>query len=341
MRYCQDLVSRKMTSKHNKKEPELSRRQLLIRTAAAFGLAAGAGIWGYAFYSDDPLRRRNEKIYTFRNYRVANTKEHPSLVIVHGKDPGMMTRTALEKLGGLSRFIRPGDKVLIKPNVGWDRQPEQAANTNPELVGAVVRLCREAKASEVWVTDVSINDPYRSFARSGIEAAVRHAGGNVKFTREHDFVLTDLKGQLLQVWPVSRFYHEADKVINLPVVKHHSLSKCTIAMKNWYGILGGRRNRLHQDIHTSIADLAAAVRPTLTIIDATRVLFRNGPTGGNLSDVSLENTIIAGLDEVALDAYSLQFLNIRAEDVPFLKIGEQRGLGVTDWKSLDYVELSV
>jgi uncharacterized protein (DUF362 family) len=112
-------------------------------------------------------------------------------------------------------------------------------------------------------------------------------------------------------------------------------------MKNWYGILGGRRNRLHQDINTSIADLATAVRPTLTITDATRVLFRNGPTGGNISDVSVENTIIAGLDEVALDTYSLQFLNINVEEVPFLKIGEKRGLGVTDWKSLDYVETTV
>ena len=208
-------------------------------------------------------------------------------------------------------------------------------------MGAIVDLCRKARASEVWVTDVSINDPYRSFARSGIEEAVHKSGGEIKFTTQNDFVLTDLKGRVLKVWPVSRFYHEVDKVINLPVVKQHSLSKCTIAMKNWYGVLGGRRNRLHQDINTSIADLAAAIRPTLTIVDATKVLVRNGPTGGNLSDVSVENTIIAGLDEIALDSYSLRFLDLKAEDVPFLTMGEQRGIGVTDWKSLDYVELKI
>jgi uncharacterized protein (DUF362 family) len=247
----------------------------------------------------------------------------------------------MDELGGISRFISPGNRVLIKPNVGWDRQPEQAANTSPALVGAVVDLCRKARASEVWVTDVSINDPYRSFARSGIEDAVQKSGGEIKFTTQNDFVLTDLKGKVLQVWPVSRFYHEVDKVINLPIVKHHSLSKCTISMKNWYGILGGRRNRLHQDINTSIADLAAAIRPTLTIVDATRVLVRNGPTGGNLSDVSAENTIIAGLDEIALDSYSLRFLDLKAVDVPFLIMGEKRGIGVTDWKSLDYVEIKV
>jgi len=330
-----------MSSKHCKKEPDITRRKFLSKTAATCTLAAGAGLWGYLSYSDDPVRRKNEKIYTFKNFQVPESKDHPSIVIIHGKDVQKMAGEAMKKLGGMSRFISPGDRVLIKPNVGWDRQPEQAANTSPGLVEAVVNLCRKAKASEVWVTDVSINDPYRSFARSGIEEAVHKSGGKVKFTTQNDFVLTDLKGKVLQVWPVSKFYHEVDKVINLPIVKQHSLSKCTISMKNWYGVLGGRRNRLHQDINTSIADLATAIRPTLTIVDATRVLVRNGPTGGNLSDVSVENTIIAGLDEIALDSYSLRFLNIKAEDVPFLTMGEQRGLGVTNWKSLDYVEIKI
>lgn len=330
-----------MPSKYTQKERAIDRRQFLLKTAATGAMVAGAGIWGYLFYSTDPVRRRSEKIFAFRDYRVAPIEEFPKLVIVHGKYIEQMTRIALEKLGGISRFIKPGDRVLIKPNVGWDRQPEQAANTNPELVGAVVRLCREAAPAHVWVTDVSINDPYRSFARSGIEAMVRQSGGTIRYTTEHDFVLTDLKGQILQVWPVSRFYHEADKLINLPVVKHHSLSKCTIAMKNWYGVLGGRRNRLHQQIDASIVDLASAIRPTLTITDATRVLVRNGPTGGNLSDVSVEDTIIAGLDEVALDSYSAQFLDLRAKEIPFLSLGQQRGLGTTDWESLNHLEISL
>ncbi|UCE79149.1 MAG: DUF362 domain-containing protein [Nitrospiraceae bacterium] len=330
-----------MASKHKRTEPMLNRRQFLLKTAVTCGITAGAGVWGYIFYSRDPVRRRTERILTFKNFRVDDSAEYPSMVIVRGKSVEQMTHAAVEELGGMSRFISPGNTVLIKPNVGWDRQPEQAANTNPELVAAVVKECRAAGAARVWVTDVSINDPYRSFARSGIESAVKQAGGTIRFTTEKDFVLTDLKGQILQVWPVSRFYHEADKVINLPVVKHHSLSRCTIAMKNWYGILGGRRNRLHQEINTSIADLAAAVRPTLTITDATRVLVRNGPTGGNLSDVSIENTIIAGLDEVALDAYSIQFLGLQVDDVPFIAIGQQRGLGTTDWESLNYEELSL
>ncbi len=330
-----------MSSRHNKKEPGLDRRQFLIKAGVTCGLAAGAGAWGYVFYSNDPVRRSEEKIYSFKNYRTAASKEYPVLAIMHGKNVDKMIRTAIDKLGGISRFINQGEKVLIKPNIGWDRQPEQAANTNPEVVEAVVRLCKEAGASEVWVNDVSINDPYRSFARSGIEPAVKRAGGKLKFTNDSDFLLTDLKGHVLKVWPVSKYYHQVDKVINLPVVKHHSLSKCTISMKNWYGVLGGQRNRLHQEIDLSITDLAAAIRPTLTVADATRVLVRNGPTGGSLSDVSIEDTIIAGLDEVAIDSYCIKFLGLKVEDVRFLKIAENRRLGVTDWKSLDFVELSV
>ncbi len=330
-----------MASKHNKKEVGSSRRQFLLRTAAACGLAAVSGVWGYVFYSKEPVRRRDEKIYTFRDYRVEEKKIYPQLAVARGKDADKMVRAAIERIGGMGRFVRPGEKVLLKPNAAWDRQPEQAANTNPAVVAAVVKLCLEARASEVWVTDVSVNDPYRCFARSGIEDAVNRAGGKIRLATESDFVPTDLKGESLKVWPVSRFYHQADKVINVPVVKHHSLSKCTMAMKNLYGSLGGQRNRLHQDINTAIADLASAIRPTLTVMDATRVLMRNGPTGGNLSDVSIENTVVAGTDLVAVEAYGLRFLDLKVADVPFIGMAEKRGIGISDWKSLNVAEINL
>jgi len=330
-----------MTSKNNKAEQPISRRQFLVRSAATIGFAATAGIWGYVFYSKDPVRRSTSKIYTFRDFRTEEKPVYPHLAVVHGREAEKMVRAAVEKIGGMGRFISPGDKVLLKPNAAWDRQPEQAANTNPLVVSAVVRLCLEAKASEVWVTDVSVNDPHRSFARSGIEDAVQRAGGRIRFTTDNDFVPTDLKGEALRVWPVSVFYHQADKMINLPVVKHHSLSKCTMAMKNLYGTLGGQRNRLHQDINMSIADLASAIRPTLTVMDATRVLRRNGPTGGNLSDVSIENTVIAGTDIVSVEAYGLRFLDLNVEDIPFIMMAEQRGIGTSDWKSKNIAELNV
>ena len=330
-----------MTSKFNKKEPVLDRRQFIKKSAVTCGVALSAGAWGYLFYSKKPVRKTKSKVYTFKDFRVPVSNVYAKMTVARGNDVEKMLRASIEKLGGITKFIQPGDKVRIKPNVAWDRQPEQAANTNPELVAAVVKLCVEAKASEIWVTDVSVNDPYRCFARSGIENAVLQSGGKILFTSENDFVLTDMKGELIKIWPVAKFYHKADKVINVPIVKDHSLSKCTLAMKNWYGVLGGRRNQLHQDINTSIVDLAQAVRPTLTIMDATRVLKENGPTGGNLSDVSIENTIIAGLDEVAIDSYSLRFLGLNVEDVPYIKLAEQRGLGTSDWRSIHVEELNV
>ena len=330
-----------MPSKNNKREAGMSRRQFLLRTAATCGLAATAGAWGYVFYSKEPVRRSDSRILTFKDFRAADTQVYPALAVVHGQDVEKMVRAAIEKIGGMSRFINPGEKILLKPNAAWDRQPEQAANTNPEVVAAVVTMCLEARASEVWVTDVSVNDPYRCFARSGIEDAVKRAGGKIRFAAENDFILTDLKGESLKVWPVSAFYHQADKLINLPIVKHHSLSRCTMAMKNLYGSLGGQRNRLHQDINTAIADLACAIRPTLTVMDATRVIKRNGPTGGNLSDVSIVNTVIAGVDLVAIESYGLRFLDLRLEDVPFIIMAEKRGIGISDLKSLNIAEINV
>jgi len=167
----------------------------------------------------------------------------------------------------------------------------------------MVKLCREAGADEVFVTDGSINDPMRCFARSGIAQAVEQAGGTVLYGSKDDYLVTDMGGEVLQEWPVARFFLDADKIINLPIVKHHSLSGCTLSMKNWYGVLGGKRNRLHQNIHQSIVDLAAAMRPTLTVMDATRILKTNGPTGGSLDDVVAGETIIAGINPFRLRRY--------------------------------------
>ncbi|MBF0282940.1 MAG: DUF362 domain-containing protein [Magnetococcales bacterium] len=322
-------------------EPDPTRRALLRGLATASGVALVSGGVGWLAYSDQPMRRRPDPLFTLKDFRVAPSELLPRLVIARGDQVEAMVRAAVERLGGIGRFIAKGDRVLLKPNVGWDRQPEQAANTGPELVAAMVRLCREAGAREVRVTDVSLNDPLRCFARSGIEAATLQAGGEVVLAGDGDFRLTDMKGQRLKEWPVSRFFHEADKVINLPIVKHHSLCGCTLAMKNWYGVIGGRRNQLHQDIHTSIADLAAAVRPTLTVMDATRILKRNGPTGGNPADVMAGHTLLAGTDEVAIDAFSLDFLDLKPEQVPYLALGQARGLGVVDWRSLNPPELQI
>lgn len=322
-------------------EPFWSRRRFLRETGITTGIAAGVGLLGYRLFSTEAIHEKKQEILTLKDFRVAPSTLHPVLVVVRGQSVEAMVQEAVAALGGVQRFIQRGDRVLLKPNVGWDRQPEQAANTNPAVVAAVARLCREAGASQVWVTDCSINDPRRSFARSGIEEAAQQAGATVQLPGSDAYWLTDMRGSVLKVWPVARFFHQADKVINLPVVKQHSLSGCTIAMKNWYGILGGQRNRLHQDIHVSVVDLAAALRPTLTIVDATRILKQNGPSGGSLDDVVRMDTIIAGLDEVALDSWALTLLELTAAQVPYLAMAEARGLGHMQWRDLNWVERQI
>lgn len=254
-------------------------------------------------------------------------------------DPTLLTRRALDALGGMRRFVARGDVVAIKPNIGWDRTPDKAANTNPALVAELVRLALDAGARRVVVTDFSCNDPERSFSRSGIAKAARDAGGTVVLPTDQRFRRMAMGGAVLDEWPVFVPVVEADKVINAPIAKHHGLAKLTCALKNWYGLIGGTRNRLHQDIDVSIADLASFIQPTLTVVDATRVLWRNGPQGGNLADTRDENTVVASIDQVAADAFSCQFIGLPPEQVGYLELAERRGLGTRRWRELNRVEV--
>ena len=296
----------------------------LMRLGALGAGSAGLGIW----LSARSKRPEESRSLTFqRRASIPPGPNLPELVVTQGEDPRQLVRKALQELGGIGRFIARGDVVLIKPNIAWDRTPEQAANTNPQVVAEAVRLCREAGASRVIVTDVSCNDPRRCFRRSGIAQAAEAEGAEVILPDDGILRKVNLQ-RSLGTWPVLEPLLKADKVINIPVAKHHSLSGVTLGMKNWLGIVGGARSWLHQDIHTSVVDLAECVRPELTLIDAYRVLVRNGPTGGSLSDVEVKKTLIAGTDPVALDAYAAQaFWGLDSLSLPYLKIAQDRGLG--------------
>jgi uncharacterized protein (DUF362 family) len=257
------------------------------------------------------------------------------MVVTQGAEPRQLLRKAIEELGGIRRFVGRGDLVVVKPNVAWDRVPEQAATTNPDLVAEMVRLCREAGAQKVVVTDVTCNDPRRCFERSGIARAASSEGAEVLLPEGKRFREVNLRGEVLGEWPVFEPFLNADKMINMPIAKHHSLTGVTLGMKNWYGILGGARNRLHQRIHESLVDLADFMRPTLTIVDAYRVLMRNGPTGGNLADVATKQTLVAGTDPVALDAYVAKaFWNLDFFTLRYLKMAQDRGLGRMDFENV-------
>jgi uncharacterized protein (DUF362 family) len=192
----------------------------------------------------------------------------------------------------------------------------------------------------VVVTDASCNDPHRCFQRSGIWRAAHAKDAEVILPSERRFRRMRLGGDLLDEWPVYTALIEADKVINAPVAKHHNLAGFTAAMKNWYGSLGGRRNQLHQSIDLSIADLATFMRPTLTIVDAVRVLLRNGPQGGSLDDTARRDTVVASVDQVAADSFACTLIGRAADTLPYLKMGEERGLGTRNWQSLRVREVT-
>ena len=258
------------------------------------------------------------------------------MTVVQNGEPRALAQQAIENLGGMGRFVAKQDVVVLKPNIAWDRTPEQAANTNPDLVAEVVRQCWQAGAKRVIVTDVSCNEPRRCFQRSGIQAAARAEGAEVILPDPDSFREVDMGGVVLKSWPVFAPFLEADKVINLPIAKHHVLTGATLGMKNWYGILGGQRNRLHQQIHQSLVDLANFMLPTLTFLDCYRVLLRNGPTGGNLEDVALKKTLVAGTDPVAIDAYVAKaYWDLDADKLPYLAMAAARGLGTADFASLN------
>ncbi|MBI3070746.1 MAG: DUF362 domain-containing protein [Deltaproteobacteria bacterium] len=254
-----------------------------------------------------------------------------------------LTKAAVEALGGMKRFISRGDVVVVKPNIGWASLPQLGANTHPGVVGEVVRMCLDAGAKRVVVTDVSCNDYKICFSRSGIkEAALKADALVIEPSSPRRFKEMKMRDtEVLKRWPIFTPLVEADKVINVPVAKHHNLTKFTGAMKNWYGILGGTRNQLHQAIDLSIADLATFVRPTLTVVDATRVIIRNGPQGGSLRDVVPKGIVFATTDEVAADSFGASLLGLTPDALPYLALGEKRGLGVADYKKLAPKEVTV
>lgn len=304
------------------------RREMLIKLLRLGGVGAASA--GLGFWLRGRSRRPEEAraLELNRNFTVPADPSLPEMVIAQGDDPRELLRRTLEELGGVKRFISRGDVVVLKPNIAWDRTPAQAANTNPDVVAEMVRLCRGAGAGKVIVTDVSCNEPRRCFQRSGIAEAARAEGAQVILPEERKFREVDLHGEVLSSWLVFEPFLAADKMINMPIAKHHNLTGVSLGMKNWYGILGGQRNRLHQRIHESLADLADFMRPTLTVMDAYRVLMRNGPTGGNLGDVALRKTLIAGTDPVAVDAYTAKaYWDLDYQRLRYLKLASDRGLG--------------
>lgn len=264
------------------------------------------------------------------------------LAVAKGTDAKAITAAAITAIGGMSRFVRPGANVIIKPNicVGY-HGPEYAATTNPDVIAALVELCVKAGASRVRVMD----NPFGSSAAtayrvSGIADAVRRAGGHMETMSPVKFVDTHIpRGKAITHYPIYRDILRADLVINVPIAKQHPLSRLTLGGKNLFGCVVNRQN-LHFNLSQCVADLTSVIKPELTVVDAVRILTTNGPTGGSLSDVSRRNTVIASADVVAADSYAATLFGLKGADVPYVKASEAMGLGTTRLKSIHIARVS-
>ena len=243
--------------------------------------------------------------------------KEPSVVsVAEGKDYMQITRTAVEALGGMKLFVKAGDIVVVKPNMGWDRKPEYGANTHPLVMRAVVEECLKAGAKRVKVFDNPCNEPRRSYENSGIPAALKGIDNvEIKQMEEERYKKIKLNGIALKEWEIYGEALSANVIINVPVAKHHSLTRLSLASKNVMGIMGGNRGYVHRDIEEALADVNSVVKTRLTVMDATRILTNHGPSGGSLSDVKVLNRVMASSDLVAIDAYTTGLFGLKPADI--------------------------
>ncbi len=263
------------------------------------------------------------------------------VVQVKGASPYEITKKAISEIGGMGTIVSRGDVVMVKPNIGWNRTVEQAACTNPEVLRAVIELAFAAGAKKVVVMDNTCHKAEDCYQHSGIEAMARKAGADVRYSDENRLVVHDFKGEVLGKWPVFRDHLEVDKFINVPILKHHGSSGLTIAMKNLYGILGGNRGKLHRDMGENIADVANGFRSHRVVVDAFRVMMRNGPVGGRLSDVEMRQTVIASTQIMHADVAAAALFGSDARGVEYLQAAYARKMGEIEISKVPLRMLSI
>ncbi|KAA0893945.1 DUF362 domain-containing protein [Oryzomonas rubra] len=258
-------------------------------------------------------------------------KEQSVVAVAEGKDYRAITRKAVNAIGGMRRFVKAGDVVVVKPNMGWDRSTEFAANTHPQVVRALVEECLAAGAKKVKVFDYTCNDSRRCYVNSGIEGALKGMRNvECKQIEQERFKKVTLNGRFLKEWELYDEVLSANVFINVPIAKHHGLSKVTMGLKNIMGIMGGNRGYIHRNLDVALADVNARVRSHLTVIDATRILTAHGPQGGSLADVKVLNKVIASTDIVAADAFATTLFGLKPADIPVIATAHKRGLGEMD-----------
>jgi len=261
----------------------------------------------------------------------------PVLAAVREGSRIAMLDQALTALGGIGAFVRSGQTVCLKPNIGWDAPPERGANTHPDLVGHLTRLCLAAGAKSVTVFDNTCDQWQRTYANSGIEKAARDAGAHIVNGKDKTLYreVANPGGVRLKSALVHSLVLDSDVFLNVPVLKHHSGSGMTAAAKNLMGVVWDRGFFHQNDLHQSIADSLLLRKPTLNILDAYHPMVRNGPRGKTVEDVVEMRMLLASTDAVALDAAAARMLGREPADVGYIKIADGMKLGVMDLEQVD------
>jgi uncharacterized protein (DUF362 family) len=317
------------------KKPELNRRRFLEQSAKAGLALAGAACLGLGLFDNQgPSGQSAASRITLPGFAAKDGAGR--LAVARGSERGKCLAAAFEAMGGLKDFIKPGESVLLKPNVAFATPAAIGATTHPELLAAAIRLCKQAGAKRVLVSDNPIQDPAACFRFSGLAQVCTDEGAELILPAPAAFASFSLeKARLIKDWPV---LHQplklADRVIGLAPVKDHHRSKASLSMKNWYGLLGGNRAIFHQAIFQIIKELGQMIRPTLVVLDGIQSMVRNGPTGGSLADLKQTNTLIVSSDQLAADVLGAELLGLGPADVPYLSLAASAGLGSLDPKAL-------
>lgn len=257
------------------------------------------------------------------------------LAVAHGTSAGTNTKKAIAAIGGMRKFVSSGDVVVVKPNIGHARAPKYAVDTNPSVVATLVSLARQAGAKKVIVMDNPVgSDPVNCYSASGIAAAVKSAGGSMHVMGSSGYKQYAIPGHLLKTHPLYAAIVNADVLINVPIAKQHGSTGLTLAGKNMMGCTSNRQKMHTLGLSQSIAEINGKLRPELTVIDAMRILVRNGPSGGSLNDVEMKNTVIACKDWVAADTYATRLFGKKPGAVPYIKAAANMNLGTMNLSSV-------
>lgn len=267
----------------------------------------------------------------------------PSLVAVRNGSRIAMLEAGLAALGGIGAFVKAGQSVVIKPNCAWDKTPELAANTHPDIVGRLVKLCKDAGASQVLVFDHACDAWQRVYKNSGIQEAVESNGGKMisgadeSMYRDHD----NPQAVKLKKAKVHQAILDSDVYINVPVLKHHSGARMTACMKNAMGLVWDRSFFHNHDLHQCIADSVLLRKPDLNILDAYSPMLRNGPKGKDANDLIDTKALLIGTDIVAVDAAASKLLGNKDGDVRHIDLAAGMGIGSSDLSKIGIRRISL